>query len=259
MRPSTFFCRPGTQDEVIFQWVNGDDEYRLPAAFEPDDVVIDVGAHIGSFCYAAVMRGARNVIAFEAEPSNYALAVRNLEPYGDRVRLHHQAVWRSDRLVQTLSFTASHEADNTGGGNVVWASAGNTVEAVAFDDVIRGATDGGRKRVKLLKIDCETSEFPILLTSRTLHLIDSIVGEFHECGGPYDSNSIPEHARVPGVSRFTIEELLRVLTWAGFNVTYSRMKNPEQKDTNIGPFFAHRAARSKAISLLSFLKRRRVG
>ena len=29
-------------------------------------------------------------------------------------------------------------------------------------------------------MDCEGSEFPILLTSRMLHLIDNIRGEFHE-------------------------------------------------------------------------------
>ena len=53
--------------------------------------------------------------------------------------------------------------------------AGTSVAAVPFDEIVRDATDYGRKRVSILKIDCEGSEFPILLTSRTLNLVDTIL------------------------------------------------------------------------------------
>ena len=39
--------RPGTLDRMIFDGVVALDEYRLPECFELDDVVVDVGAHIG--------------------------------------------------------------------------------------------------------------------------------------------------------------------------------------------------------------------
>jgi hypothetical protein len=41
--------RSGTLDRLIFDSVVALDEYRLPERFEPVVVVVDVGAHIGSF------------------------------------------------------------------------------------------------------------------------------------------------------------------------------------------------------------------
>jgi hypothetical protein len=46
---SEWTFRPGTMDRMIFNGVVLHEEYRLPPCFAPADVVIDVGAHIGSF------------------------------------------------------------------------------------------------------------------------------------------------------------------------------------------------------------------
>jgi hypothetical protein len=124
-----------------------------------------------------------------------------------------------------LNFFYSTDKANTGGGNVLWSAEGPQVESIALDDVIDRVTKRGRKRVRMLKIDCEGSEFTILMTSRRLHLIDEIAGEFHEFGGAYDANPIPERARVPRVERFTIEELTATLERAGFQVTSHRHPN----------------------------------
>jgi hypothetical protein len=88
----------------------------------------------------------------------------------------------------------------------------------------------------MLNMDCEGSEFPILFTSRSLHLIDDIRGEFHEFGGEHDPHSIPEGAGVPGYGRFTINELSDVLRGAGFTVASVR-----RGDSNMGLFFASRS------------------
>jgi FkbM family methyltransferase len=247
---TTMTFRPGTLDESIFHAVSVHNEYRLPDSFEKDDLIIDIGTHIGSFCHAALQRGAHHVYGFEAEPSNYECAVRNLHSFGNRVRIENRAVWRSDRPAETLRICQSHQVENTGGGNVFWSEAGTKVTAIPFDDIVRSVTNMGQSRVRMVKLDCETSEFPILLTSRTLHLIDSIVGEFHECGGAHDSNPIPEHARVEGYERFTIVELTAALRRAGFDVTHSRMQTPDGKVTNIGPFFADRPARRNRLATL---------
>jgi hypothetical protein len=98
-------------------------------------------------------------------------------------------------------------------------------------------TDNGNKRVRMLKLDCEGSEFPILLTSQSLHLIDEIRGEYHEFGGEYDDRSIPEMARVSGYDRFTIAELTDALQRAGFSVESDRSGK-----TRRGHFFATRAS-----------------
>jgi len=236
--PFTF--RPGTHDRAVFLSVNEHDEYRLPDTFQAEDIIVDVGVHIGSFCYAALKRGSDNVYGFEAEKSNYSRAAKNLRSFGERVHLHNKAVWRSDEVVDKLTFTPSTDEENTAGGNV-WSGGEVEVEAVAFDEVIREVTDGGKKRVKMLKVDCEGSEFPILFTSQSLHLMDDIRGEYHEFGGEHDEQLIPEAMKVQGYERFTIVELTDVLQRAGFNVTSVR-----HGDSNMGLFFATRKSAASA-------------
>jgi FkbM family methyltransferase len=248
--------RPGTLDRMIFDGVVALDEYRLPERFEPDDVVLDVGAHIGSFAYAVVLRGGKHVWSIEPDRTNCAFAAEHLRPYVDRgyVRLMHAAVWRSDPNDDELRFDGYHAFPqsypgmegvvNTGDGSVVWGL-GEPVAKIAFDDVVDLATNGGARRVRLLKLDCEGAEWPIVLTSRRLHLIDEIVGEFHELGGPFleigenrPSNAHVFHsARVAG---FTIEELVRFLCDAGFCVTYDRHMRPDGALEGLGLFFATR-------------------
>ena len=248
--------RPGTLDRMIFDGVVALDEYRLPERFEPGDVVVDVGAHIGSFAYAVVLRGGKHVWSIEPDRTNCAVAAEHLRPYVDRgyVRLMHAAAWRSDPNDDELRFDGYHAFPrsypgmdgilNTGNGSVVWGL-GEPVAKIAFDDVVDLATNRGERRVRLLKLDCEGAEWPILLTSRRLHLIDEIVGEFHELGGPFPEigEDRPSNAHVfqsDRVAGFTIEELVRFLRDAGFCVTYSRHVRPGGALEGLGYFFATR-------------------
>lgn len=240
-RDGGFAFRPGTNDEAMFRHIVTHNEYQLPERFNGDETVVDVGVHIGGFSYLALSRGAGRVIGFEAEPGNVACARRNLAEFGDRAVVHHRAVWRSDRPAGRLHVTLSDDPPNTGGNSVVWESSGPGVDTIGLDDVLLEATDGGRRRVALLKIDCEGSEFPILLTARRLDLIDRIAGEFHEYGCPRNPQAIPDGARVEGVPQFTVEALLDCLRRAGFDVTWHR-----HEDSFLGLFFADRPERPAA-------------
>jgi FkbM family methyltransferase len=248
--------RPGTLDRMIFGGVVALDEYRLPERFEPDDVVVDVGAHIGSFAYAVVLRGGKHVWSIEPDRTNFAFAAEHLRPYVDQghVRLLQAAVWRSDPNDDELRFDGYHAFPqsypgmegilNTGNGSVVWGL-GEPVAKIAFDDVVDLATNRGERRVRLLKLDCEGAEWPIVLTSRRLHLIDEIVGEFHEIGGPFPEigEDRPSSAQVfqsDRVAGFTVEELVRFLRDVGFCVTYSRHVRPDGALEGLGFFFATR-------------------
>jgi FkbM family methyltransferase len=229
--------RPGTEDRLIFDEVVLFNEYQLPETFRPDDIVLDVGAHIGSFCLAALLRGSHCVVGFEAERQNFELASANLQTFAGRVRVRHQAVWRSDRAGDRL-FHEGPVMGNTGGGSLLFNTSGQEVDVVAFDDVVHEVTENGHRRIRLVKMDCEGSEFPILLTSRTLHLIDEIVGEFHEINdGVYNPAPITPVARVDGIERFTIGELTRCLQRAGFTVRSER-----NAGTFLGLFRATRQA-----------------
>jgi FkbM family methyltransferase len=233
-----FVFRPGTNDEAMFRHLLTHNEYRLPDHFEPGDIIVDVGVHIGGFCYSALSRGARRVHGFEAEPSNCATARQNVAAFGSRVTIHNKAVWRSDRPAGTLRVSYSMDRANTGGHSVFWDMPGVDIPSVPFDDVLLELTDGGKKRIALLKIDCEGSEFPILLTATRLDLVDRIVGEFHEMGCARNASAIPEHARVDGVPEFTLEALDAHLRRFGFDVDWER-----NGDSNLGLFFATKTER----------------
>lgn len=255
-----FRFREGTLDATIFASVIEHNEYGLPESFGPDDVIVDIGMHIGSFCHAAAVRGAGSIFGFEAEPENFRIASENLAPHGDRVKARHQAVWRSDTGPTRLRLFQPEDRGNTGGGNVIWSEGDGEVEAVPLDSVLDEATDGGRHRVRFLKIDCEGSEFPILMTSTLLGLVDEIGGEYHEFGGDFDEYPIPPLARIDGIDRFSIVELTRSLQAHGFEVQSTR--NP---GSNIGLFRAVRIRESgegrlsRLMGRVRSLTRRRVG
>jgi hypothetical protein len=130
--------------------------------------------------------------------------------------------------------------DNRAGMSVLWGElsrpGAEEVRVMPFDQLIDEVTAAGVRRIKLLKIDCEASEFPILLTSRKLCLIDAICGEFHEMGGPYDTIPIPERFRVDGINQFSMSLLEERFAQEGFIVHSERYGN-----SNMGLFFAARA------------------
>jgi FkbM family methyltransferase len=253
---NTWTFRPGTLDRTIFNGVVVFNEYRLPPRFAAADIVIDVGAHIGSFAYAVVTRGGEHVYSIEPDPVNCACARENLEPYIERGHVHllEAAVWRSDSNDDELRFDGYHVFPpsftglagilNTGGGSVMWGS-GDPVAKLALDDVIDLVTTQGARRVRLLKLDCEGAEWPALQTSRRLHLIDEIVGEFHEIGGRF--KEIGDDRRSNGrvfhpdrVASFTIDELVHTLHEEGFHVTYRRHQRSDGTIEGLGLFFATR-------------------
>lgn len=230
-----FEFRENTLESLIFDIVAVQNEYRLPDAFDPDDIVVDIGAHIGSFSYSVLQRGVKHVYAFEAERSNYERVVHNLRDFADRVTIANKAVWRSDIAVDYLSFLGSPDDGNTGGGGVMVPSTTVKVAAIAFDELIRQVTQDGKRRIRMLKIDCEGAEYPILLTATSLAQIDCICGEFHELGSDLHLNEIPEHARVAGYDQFSIQVLVDLLEREGFHVVFEPSADPY-----MGLFFARR-------------------
>ena len=229
--------RAGTLDQSIWIDVNRNNEYELPDDFGPTDTIIDIGAHIGSFSFACLRRGAGYVASCEPNPANAALAKLNLARFGPRAVVHQHAVWRSDQAVGNLPYLASSDPHNTGGGGVITENTLSSVETIQLDGLIqRTIQASGSPRIRLLKIDCEGSEYPILMTSRQLHLVDTICGEYHESGHP-----IPDHARVPGVEKFDRYTLCQYLTTQGYTVEHKQhTTNPD-----IGLFFARRNSHSR--------------
>jgi FkbM family methyltransferase len=240
-----FNFRPNTTDQEIFEDVAVANCYRLPKHFSKDDVLIDIGAHVGSFSYAALSRGAGLVVACEVDPENAAALRTNLSEFIDNGRLivKNIAISRSDLKEQTVylgEYSGDEEIKNTGGLGVIFPQSGQSMPAIGLDallDEIKPRLHN--KGVRLLKLDCEGSEWPILMTSKRLHLIQEMCGEFHELGGKYN-DEIPPFS-FGGLKEFTATTLKRELRKAGFSSACHRIRGNNRQLTCCGLFFASRA------------------
>jgi FkbM family methyltransferase len=221
--PRHWRLRPGTIDRRIFRTVVIENEYRLPERLRADDVILDVGAHVGCFALACLSRGAGRVVCCEPDADNFRLLQHNLAPYADRVRLRHAAVWRSDAPSGALPLHNPLDGRNTGAVRV--GGDGPLVQTVAFDELVRELG-----RVSLAKLDCEGAEWPILLTSASLDCIDSLRGEFH-------LGTFPEAYHGGGASAFTPELLLQTLRGHGFDAEVIEVAGSSPP---VGLFFARR-------------------
>jgi FkbM family methyltransferase len=256
---ASFHLRPGTYDAAIYRTVVTENEYRLPESFSPSDRILDIGSHIGAFAYAALIRGSQYVYAVEVDEENYRQSLRNLAPFLhlNHVGVLHKGVWRSDMDESSVMFTGYYQESfstdriNTGGGSIAMLPipgcqyiAGTAARSatITFDNLVQQVTDNGEKRIRLLKLDCEGSEWPILLTSRKLHLIDEICGEYHEMGGHLIERQ-PTFT-IPGYTEYTVEVLVRFLQAQGFQLDHYPHGRPDEA---LGMFFAKRSLDASAL------------
>ena len=196
------FIVRNTWERDVFRACYIENEYEIDR-FNPEDVIIDLGTHVGSFSLLAYDRGSRNIHTFEVSESNYNVAIQNLQRYG--INLNKTAVWRSDDDRKTINFEQNIVDWNTGMGRVrdgEWEDT-EEVSCTKFDDVLSKFD-----KVKFLKMDIEGSEYPILYTSKQLHKIEEIVGEFHEL----------DDSQINGY-KFDRHDLKRFLEEQGFIVT----------------------------------------
>lgn len=162
--------RDMTDDLEAFCDVYGKREYRLPDDLD-GAVVIDVGAHVGSFAMRCLVDNAAEVICFEPDARSYAMLLMNLHPYRELTKVHNLAVWRSDgkgdppRMVFRDQPTHSH---------AFGPAEAAVVPHIGLDAVLARHPDA-----TILKLDCEGGEYPILATCTRLKQLKHIVGELH--------------------------------------------------------------------------------
>jgi FkbM family methyltransferase len=169
--------RANTNDGKVFQSVVEFNEYGLPDSFHPEDVIVDVGAHIGSFTYACLIRGAGHVYAYEPHPDNFQFLRKNTREYQTRVNIYELAVMDTAGEVLKLKTCEG----NTGGHVVGREGEQDVITAAARGVIERACQKAKNGRVRLLKLDCEGAEWVILwaLSPSDFDSIDEIVGEIH--------------------------------------------------------------------------------
>ena len=154
------------------------DEYRLRRIpFDPGDVVIDVGAHVGLFSlYLAARHPAITIVALEPEPGNFARLAANIA----RNRAFNVLAFNLAVTADGRPFPISCPPVNTGGAGGYCTETTGYRESVAasvrLDEIFdRFVPD----RCKLLKLDCEGAEHEILPACESLGRVDWFSAEFH--------------------------------------------------------------------------------
>lgn len=175
------YFREGTMDEAIFNCVPF--EYPIEH-LNPENIIVDIGAHVGCFVNYAVTRGGKNIYAFEPNSDNFSLLKKNTCHLSNtNINIFHMAVYDtnlSEQLKEPKILTF-----NTGGANVLQPENDIPVKAICLDNIIKNIVGG--KNIDVLKIDCEGSEYPILYSCTMLRKVDYIVMEHHVCIHPKET------------------------------------------------------------------------
>lgn len=124
-----------------------------------DSIVVDVGAHIGSFSIS-VARSAYKVLAFEPEPTNYQMLKKNMELNRlENMSIFEMAVSGISGYQDIYTYHGGSSADYSmyerGTKNIKMGR----IPTISVEDIIKRE---GLPRIDFLKLDCEGAEHDIL-------------------------------------------------------------------------------------------------
>ena len=222
---SDFRIRPNTQDQGVFDQVVRMNEYRLPPYFAPDELVVDLGAHIGTFLHAVAERGCKRIVCVEPAAGNFRILQCNADAWRDHgvdSLLLQAAVWSSTETVRL----GSRGPGMTAAASV--SEAGEVqVKSMSLDYVMNRIASP----VRLMKLDIEGAEVPALEAATDLSGVQEIVGEIHYA------------IKIDGYPDPTDEWLTDTLVRLGFNppiIWVNPFAAPNGQAGELGMFMASR-------------------
>lgn len=151
------------EESVYWNTKKGFDEYHGPL-----DLVIDIGAHLGSLSLLAARNGARKVTAYEACLDNYSRLVANIERSGfkDIVTAKNLAVWTDDIISQVKLRHLGPSSKNS----IVFHDKCRTtlVNIISLYDVLECAS------IDYLKISIEGAEWPTFEDGKMVEVLKNV-------------------------------------------------------------------------------------
>lgn len=186
-----FYLRPHSFDKYAIweNWQLG--QYFNPdKPISPDSIIVDIGAHIGSFAILAAKKAHRGrVLAFEPHPENFRLLQKNIRVNRcSNIQAFPYAVTgngssKSANLFIYPTHSGSHSLVHK------ISSSSITIPTITLPQIL---TRYRLPQIDLLKIDAEGSEFDILLNAPTkiLSKIHSISLEFHDHITPFNHSTL---------------------------------------------------------------------
>lgn len=128
------------------------DVYQVTPSDVRNRVVVDVGANVGLFALRAIEYGANHVYAFEAQQTVFQAGLVPLVSQYKQITPIHRAVHSADN--QTV-YLPNHHVGST------VSTYGDPVQTISLPTLVQQYQIVGYNNV--LKLDCEGSEFDILL------------------------------------------------------------------------------------------------
>jgi FkbM family methyltransferase len=145
--------------------------------FEPGDRVLAIGGHIGMFAICLALRNpSLRIDSYEPHPDNFTLFDRNPALNGvTNVRLCPEAL-SGDSQPITLIGNPTNSGGVTAHSITLNHARITGVPSLTLDRIL---DRGSIERCRLLKIDCEGSEYEALMTTRSWLRVEHLCGEFH--------------------------------------------------------------------------------
>jgi FkbM family methyltransferase len=184
--------RAGTVDECVVR-----EDYQRGRFFpkhyspRPDAVILDIGAHIGTFALIASRRAATGTIhALEPDASNFSLLTRNIRLNRAANVVAHELALAGENGARRLFLGEGTWEHSLGPAQVRPVCASVYVEAITLE---RFFEREAIVSVDLMKMNIEGAEYEVLLTApdHVVRRIDVMLVEYH----PSVAHSGPELAR----------------------------------------------------------------
>lgn len=165
-----------------------DDAYRLDelpwnATRSHGLRVLDVGAHVGSFTVAIAARYPNaQIVSYEPSPTTFAYLEMNIRANG----LESRVSGRQVAVGATTGNAHLHESEvGSALSTLVAAMASDDTSAIAVDVVAIAAAISTSRGPELVKLDCEGSEYGIILDSDPLVWkgVSCLLLEYHPVPG----------------------------------------------------------------------------
>ncbi len=192
--------------------------YKFKGEKNSNRVVVDIGSHIGTFSFTALLLGAKKIYSFEPFVDNFALLLENTynNHFVGRVTPHQVGVYTEKTLglFSTPEFINDIYFDFASVGLVSKDKNYYPCSCVTLDDILETYCYG--ESIDVLKINIGYAEKEILLNSVVLTKnVKSICGEVEG-----DANSMLDFKKELGIKGYmnfhslTPNPLGRILFWA---------------------------------------------
>lgn len=177
-----YYVRTGTNDKDVITSIIHTDEYRLKDInLQPDDIVIDIGSHIGGLSiFAAKIYGAR-VYSYEPLPENVVIQHQSIHLHNlsHLINLFPLAVSLSTYSEYEIYYGLLDDHHKYIGNASPRSNVFRIVQTTSLSDIFY---NNNIECCKLLKMDCEGEEWNIIssVDESILNKIDYISVEVHE-------------------------------------------------------------------------------